>query len=133
MARSNAESHGLSPRVAFSEGNWSEGVEGPFDVIVSNPPYIESGAVPGLPPEVREHDPALALDGGADGLDAYRAILPSLPDLLGTGGLAVLEIGEGQGDAVARIACEHGLAPVGRRKDLGGIERALSFKTACAL
>jgi release factor glutamine methyltransferase len=133
MARSNAESHGLSPRVTFSAGDWSEGVEGPFDVIVSNPPYIESGAVPGLPPEVREHDPVLALDGGADGLDAYRAILPSLPDLLGSGGLAVLEIGEGQGDAVARIACEHGLAPVGRRKDLGGIQRALSFKTARAL
>jgi release factor glutamine methyltransferase len=130
VAQANADSHGLSPRVVFSGGNWTEGVEGPFDVIVSNPPYIESGHLPGLPPEVRDHDPALALDGGADGLDAYRAILPTVPALLGQGGLVVFEIGEGQGDGVTRIAREYGLAPVGTRKDLGGIERALSFKSA---
>ena len=63
---------------------------GPFDVIVSNPPYIDSGDLAGLPPEVREHDPVLALDGGADGLDAYRAIIPGVPVLLSPDGLAVL-------------------------------------------
>ena len=130
VARTNADSHDLSLRVAFSAGDWAEGVEGPFDVIVSNPPYIESGHLPGLPPEVRDHDPPLALDGGSDGLDAYRAIIPAVPALLGPGGLAIFEIGEGQGDGVTRIAREQGLAPVGTRKDLGGIERALSFKTA---
>jgi len=133
VARTNADSHGLSPRVTFSCGNWSEGVEGPFDVIVSNPPYIESGHLPGLPPEVRDHDPVLALDGGADGLDAYRALIPAVPALLGPGGFAVFEIGAGQGDAVTRIAREHGLAPAGSRKDLGGIERALSFRRSRAL
>jgi release factor glutamine methyltransferase len=133
VARANADSHGLSPRVTFSSGNWTDGVEGPFDIIVSNPPYIESGHLPGLPPEVREHDPVLALDGGTDGLDAYRAIIPAIPALLGPGGLAVFEIGEGQGDAVTRIARENGLAPAGSRKDLGGIARALSFKTARTL
>ena len=133
VARTNADSHGLSPRVAFSSGNWTDGVAGPFDVIVSNPPYIESGHLPGLPPEVREHDPILALDGGTDGLDAYRAIIPALPGLLDPNGLAVFEIGEGQADAVTRLACENGLAPAGTRKDLGGIVRALSFKTARTL
>lgn len=130
VARGNADSHGLSPRVVFSSGNWADGVNGPFDVIVSNPPYIESGHLPGLPPEVREHDPLLALDGGTDGLDAYRAIIPSISGLLHPDGLAVFEIGEGQGEAVTRIALENGLKAAGSRKDLGGIERALSFKSA---
>jgi release factor glutamine methyltransferase len=132
-ARINAESHGLGDRATFAAGHWTEGVAGPFDVIVSNPPYIDSGDLAGLPPEVREHDPALSLDGGPDGLDAYRAIIPAIPALLGTGGLAVLEIGAGQAESVTRIAREHGLAPAGRRTDLGGIERALSFKSASAL
>jgi release factor glutamine methyltransferase len=130
VARLNAESHGLSVRASFAAGCWAQGLAGPFDVIVSNPPYIESGDLAGLAPEVREHDPALALDGGADGLDAYRAIIPAIPLLLSPSGFAVLEIGAGQADAVARIAQEHGLAPIGRRADLGGIERALSFNCA---
>ena len=132
-AHANAESHGLAARASFAAGNWTEGLAGPFDVIVSNPPYIEKGDLSGLPPEVREHDPVLALDGGADGLDAYRAIIPAIPALLSPGGFAVLEIGAGQADAVTRIARDHGLAPLGRRTDLGGIERALSFKSARTL
>lgn len=132
-AHANAESHGLAARASFAAGNWTEGLAGPFDVIVSNPPYIEKGDLAGLPPEVREHDPVLALDGGADGLDAYRAIIPAIPALLSPGGFAVLEIGAGQADAVTRIARDHGLAPLGRRTDLGGIERALSFKSARTL
>jgi release factor glutamine methyltransferase len=133
VARINAESHGLGARASFAAGRWADGLAGPFDVIVSNPPYIESGDLAGLAPEVREHDPVLALDGGADGLDAYRAIVPAIPALLSSGGFVVLEIGAGQADAVTRIACENGLAPIGRRADLGGIERALSFKSAGAL
>jgi release factor glutamine methyltransferase len=129
-ARINAESHGLGERASFAAGHWTDGVAGPFDVIVSNPPYIDSSDLAGLPPEVREHDPVLALDGGADGLDAYRAILPAIPALLSPAGLAVLEIGAGQAEAVTRIAREHGLIQLGCRADLGGIERALSFKSA---
>jgi release factor glutamine methyltransferase len=132
-ARVNAESHGLSKRAAFAAGCWTDGLTGPFDVIASNPPYIDSGDLAGLSPEVREHDPALALDGGPDGLDAYRAIIPAIPALLGTGGFAVLEVGAGQAESVTQIALEHGLAPAGRRTDLGGIERALAFKFASAL
>jgi release factor glutamine methyltransferase len=133
VARDNAESHGLGQRASFAAGRWADGLAGPFDVIVSNPPYIESGELAGLAPEVREHDPVLALDGGADGLDAYRAIIPAIPSLLSPGGFAVLEIGAGQADAVTRIARENGLSPNGRRADLGGIERALSFKSARTL
>jgi release factor glutamine methyltransferase len=133
IARINAESHGLTERASFARARWADGLTGPFDVIVSNPPYIESGGLAGLAPEVREHDPVLALDGGADGLDAYRAIIPAIPALLSPGGFAVLEIGAGQADAVTRIARENGLAPIGRRADLGGIERALSFKSAYLL
>ena len=132
-ARINADSHGLGGRTTFAQGNWAQGLGGPFDVIVSNPPYIEQGDLAGLPPEVREHDPVLALDGGADGLDAYRALIPAIPALLAEGGMAVLEIGSGQADAVTRIAQSCGLTAAGRRKDLGGIERALSFKRAADL
>jgi release factor glutamine methyltransferase len=127
-ARTNADSHGLAARVQFARGNWGQGLEGPFDVIVSNPPYIERQDLPGLPPEVREHDPMLALDGGLDGLDAYRALIPAVVSLLAPDGLAVLEIGAGQADSVTAIAQSCGLKPAGRKVDLGGIERALSFK-----
>jgi release factor glutamine methyltransferase len=127
VARTNAFSHGVGARAAFRQGSWADGLTGPFDLIVSNPPYIEKGDLAGLPPEVREHDPMLALDGGTDGLDAYRAILPALCGLMTASSLAILEIGAGQGDAVVAIAQDHGLKPTERRRDLGGIERALSF------
>jgi release factor glutamine methyltransferase len=129
-ARINADSHGLAARAMFARGNWGQGLEGPFDVIVSNPPYIERGDLPGLPPEVREHDPMLALDGGLDGLDAYRALIPAIAGLLAADGLAVLEIGAGQADSVTELAQSCGLKPAGRKADLGGIERALSFKSS---
>ena len=130
VARANAVSHGLGERAAFQQGSWAEGVAGPFDLIVSNPPYIEQGDLAGLPPEVREHDPLLALDGGADGLDAYRAIVPALSRLMTGDGLAILEIGAGQADAVVAIAQTNELKSTERRRDLGGIERALSFRRA---
>jgi release factor glutamine methyltransferase len=133
IARINADSHGLADRASFVRGNWAEGLSGPFDLIVSNPPYIVEADLAGLPPEVREHDPMLALDGGADGLDAYRALIPAIPVMLAPDGIAVLEIGAGQGDDVCRVAGDSGLAVVARRADLGGIERALSFKRAIIL
>jgi len=133
IARTNADSHDLAARVSFQRGNWAEGIAGPFDIIVSNPPYIERGDLPGLPPEVREHDPMLALDGGLDGLDAYRALMPAVAVLLAADGLAVLEIGAGQADSVTAIAQDCGLKPAGRKADLGGIERALSFKSSAPL
>lgn len=133
IAHINADSHGLAARASFARAHWAEGVAGPFDVIVSNPPYIERGDLPGLPPEVREHDPMLALDGGLDGLDAYRALMPVVAALLTADGLAVLEIGMGQADSVTAIAQRCGLKPAGRKADLGGIERALSFKSANSL
>jgi release factor glutamine methyltransferase len=127
VASVNARDHGLEPRAAFRLGNWGQAVEGIFDLIVSNPPYIRQGDLAGLPRDVRDYDPVLALDGGADGLDAYRALLPAIPALLAPQGLAVVEIGEGQGDSVTAIAAESGLTLVGRRNDLGGVQRALSF------
>jgi release factor glutamine methyltransferase len=130
IARINAESHGLSGRASFARGNWAEGLSGPFDIIVSNPPYIANTDLAGLSPEVREHDPMLALDGGPDGLDAYRALIPAIQALLSENGIAVLEVGAGQADDVCRVAENNGLVQLARRADLGGIERALSFKRA---
>jgi release factor glutamine methyltransferase len=129
IARTNAASHGLADRAEFVEGSWTDRVGGVFDLIVSNPPYIATGDLAALPPDVRDYDPCGALDGGADGLDAYRTILPALPGLLAPGGLAILELGAGQAEAVTGIAEEHGLGGVGCRADLSGIERAVSFKS----
>jgi release factor glutamine methyltransferase len=130
IAKANAAAHGVADRAAFRHGSWTDGIDGPFDLIVSNPPYIEHGDLAGLPPEVREHDPMLALDGGADGLDAYRAIVPALSGLMTAGSLAILEIGAGQGDAVVALATANRLRSTDRRRDLGDIERALSFRPA---
>ncbi|MDB5395145.1 MAG: SAM-dependent methyltransferase [Rhodospirillales bacterium] len=132
-ARINADGHGLSGRASFARGNWAEGLSGVFDLIVSNPPYIVQSDLVGLSPEVREHDPMLALDGGGDGLDAYRALMPAIPALLTEDGMLVVEVGAGQADDVCRLAAYSGLEQIARRADLGGIERALSFKRAGAL
>jgi release factor glutamine methyltransferase len=125
LAARNAARHGLADRAAFLAGDWATALTGRFDLILSNPPYIESAAIPGLMPEVARHEPASALDGGADGLDAYRAILADLPRLLAPRGLAVLELGAGQAAAVGALAQARGLGVVGLRADLGGIARAI--------
>src|SRR5690606_29141268 len=106
--------------------HWGEAIGTRFDLVVANPPYIASADMAGLPDEVRAHDPARALDGGADGLDAYRAILADLGRLLAPHGIAVLELGEGQEQAVAEMA-RHGHLILGgpARRDLGGCPRAL--------
>jgi release factor glutamine methyltransferase len=121
-ARGNAARLGLAERAAFAVGDWAAGIDRRFDVVVANPPYIESEAIAGLPVEVRDHDPHLALDGGADGLDAVRAILPDLDRVLAENGAAFVEIGFGQGPAVARLAAENRFVSTFRR-DLAGIER----------
>ena len=125
LARRNAARNGMADRARFLAGRWAEALSARFDLILSNPPYIESAAIPALMPEVARHEPASALDGGADGLDAYRTILTRLPSLLAPGGLAVLELGEGQGKAVSALAMAQGLAIRGIRADLGGGPRAL--------
>jgi release factor glutamine methyltransferase len=125
VARENAEYAGLSSRAIFQQGDWMAGLTGPFDLIVSNPPYIPTPDIAGLDTEVRDHDPHLALDGGMDGLGCYRALLPQVQAFLAPGGVAVLEFGQGQGAAVLGIAHACGLALVEFRNDLNEIERAV--------
>lgn len=124
-ARHNAELLGLARRARFAVGDWAQAVTGLFDAVVANPPYIPTAAIAGLMPEVRDHDPRRALDGGDDGLTAYRAIAADLPRLLSPGGLFAAEIGSGQGDSVATILGGHGLAIDGFAPDLAGIARCV--------
>jgi release factor glutamine methyltransferase len=125
VARSNAERLGLGERARFEQRSWGAGLEGPFDLIVGNPPYVGEAEIAGLEPEVREFEPRTALVAGPDGLDAYRALIPDGARLLAAGGALALEIGQGQGDAVAALLAEHGLEVVERRPDLAGIPRCL--------
>ncbi len=125
LARGNARRNGLADRAAFVVADWAAPLGGRFDLVLSNPPYIESAAIAGLLPEVARHDPPLALDGGLDGLDAQRAITAALPRLLAPGGRAVLELGAGQGRGVEVLARAAGLRTLAIRPDLGGTPRAL--------
>jgi len=127
VASRNAERLRLAGRAAFRLGDWGQGLSGPFDLIVSNPPYIRDGDIAGLATEVARFEPRRALAGGSDGLDCYRALAPDIAGLLASGGLAVLEIGQGQADAVEAILAAAGLKLAGRRPDLAGIDRAISF------
>lgn len=128
LAAANAARNGLAHRAAFLAGDWAGALVGRFDLVLSNPPYIESATIPALMPEVARHEPTSALDGGPDGLDAYRLLVACLPGLLAPGGAAVLELGAGQRPAVEGLARAAGLVPVGCRRDLGGIERALVLR-----
>jgi release factor glutamine methyltransferase len=125
LAARNAAANGLAGRAAFLAGDWDSALAGSFDLVLSNPPYIASEEIAGLMPEVARHEPRLALDGGADGLGAYRRILARLRALLAPGGRAVLELGIGQRADVEAIAARQGLRSLGARADLGGVERAL--------
>jgi release factor glutamine methyltransferase len=122
FAETNAERLGFSRRALFQEGDWANGVQGRFDLILCNPPYIAETAT--LPPDVAKWEPAKALFAGGDGLDAYRRLAPSFPALIADGGLACVEIGEGQTRAVEEIFANHRLS-VSSRKDLGGRTRCL--------
>lgn len=126
VARRNAQRLGLAGRAAFVACDFGSALGATFDLVVSNPPYVTTATIAALDAEVRDHGPRLALDGGTDGLSAYRALARDLPRLLGPGGIAVLELGAGQEDAVAALLAEAGLGPhVPARRDLAGIARAL--------
>jgi release factor glutamine methyltransferase len=124
VARDNARRLGLT-RASFVACNMAAALRGPFDLIVSNPPYIASADIATLSREVRDFDPHLALDGGPDGLDAYRAIAATAPALLAPGGTLVVELGIGQMEPVAALFAAAGLALSPPRPDLNGVPRAL--------
>ncbi|MFN4164090.1 MAG: peptide chain release factor N(5)-glutamine methyltransferase [Ferrovibrio sp.] len=125
VAQGNAERLGLSGRANFRQGDWGTGIDEPFDILISNPPYIESDVVPGLAPEVARHEPRLALDGGPDGLAAYRRLIPDLARLARLGSIAALEIGLGQDAAVSALLAEAGFAGIAVLPDLAGIGRVV--------
>ena len=112
-------------RISLIESDLFDGIEGRFDIIVSNPPYIRSGEIPGLMPEVREHEPVLALDGGEDGLDFYRRIVEGCRAHLCGGGMLFLEIGYDQGEAVSGLLEEAGFLEVAVVKDYAGLDRVV--------
>ena len=124
MRRGSAfrRAHNFSNRISAAD------LRRPFDLVVSNPPYIATDEIAGLAPEVRDHDPLLALDGGRDGLDAYRIIASQSPALLRSNGVAVMEIGIGQTAQVEKIFKHAGFELTSARADLAGIARALSFR-----
>ena len=132
LAAANAAACGLLERSTFLCGDWDAALDARFDLVLSNPPYIPDSELAGLMPEVRDHEPAGALAGGADGLDCYRWLMLRLSLLLRPDGMAVLELGQGQAAPVMALARAAGLEPIGLRADLGGVERALSLRPASA-
>lgn len=125
VARANAARCRLDSRCNFVVCNIATGVEGPFDLIVSNPPYIAHDEIETLAPEVRDYDPRVALDGGQDGLDAYRSIAGDAKRILAPGGRLFVELGAGQDEQVRALFTKAGLSPGIPRKDLAGIPRVL--------
>ncbi|MFT5440313.1 MAG: release factor glutamine methyltransferase [Alphaproteobacteria bacterium] len=128
VAARNATDAELEGRARFVCSDWGRAIEGPFDLILCNPPYIQSGAIEGLAPEVAKFEPHLALDGGVSGYDAYGAIGPEIARLLRSDGAAVVEAGAGQMPEIARLFSKSGLALQEVRSDLGGIGRAGIFR-----
>jgi release factor glutamine methyltransferase len=124
-ARHNAAALGLAQRAAFVVGDWGAAISGEADVILANPPYICSADMAGLAPEVARFEPPMALDGGPDGLRAFRVLAGETRRLLRPGGIGLFELGQGQAEGVARLMVDAGLVPRGVRRDLSGIERVL--------
>jgi len=128
-AADNAARLGFSGRVDLVRCDYASALSGPFDLIVSNPPYIRSADIAGLAPEVRDHDPHAALDGGADGLDAYRALIAQAAGLLAPGAVLVVEAGQGQASQIEALMTGAGFALPGPPKaDLAGIRRAVGAR-----
>lgn len=128
-AKKNAETHKVAGRLTFLEGDLFSPVPGgrKFDLIVSNPPYIPTEEIQKLQPEIKDHEPVQSLDGGTDGLDYYRRIIPQCPDFLIPGGHILLEVGMGQAQAVVKIIeTNKELGNVKVHKDLAGIDRVVS-------
>jgi release factor glutamine methyltransferase len=128
VARDNAHRLGVGGRATFMVADWLAGIDGRFDLIVSNPPYIRRGAIATLEIEVRDHDPLEALDGGPDGLEAYREIVAGAASVLAPGGALVLEIGSEQAGAVTSIFGEHGYFCEQVARDLAGRDRVVVLK-----
>lgn len=133
VAARNAARLGVSERIGFVQADmmcagWQELVGGGFDLVVANPPYIPTGVISGLAPEVAQFEPGMALDGGADGLDFYRAITNSLDSLLSASGVALLEIGAGQERSVISLLHAAGMLPGPQFSDLNGVERVVTAR-----
>lgn len=126
VARGNAEALGVAARAEFRQGDWCAGLNGPFDLIVSNPPYISKTEWETLAPELRLWEPAGALSPGGDGLDAYRCILAQAPALLAPGGRLMVEIGAQQGDAVSVLFRTAGLTGGRVVADIDGRDRVVT-------
>ena len=127
VARENAANLGLEGRLALLRGDWTQGLgDGLFDLVVSNPPYVPTPVIATLDPEVREHDPALALDGGEDGLDAYRTLAPEVLRVLKPGGRFLVEIGHDQSAAVEGLFRDAGAHGVRTVPDLSTRDRVVA-------
>ncbi|MCA8878477.1 MAG: peptide chain release factor N(5)-glutamine methyltransferase [Rhodobacteraceae bacterium] len=129
VARRNAEVLALGDRAKFAESDWAAAVQGRFDLIVSNPPYISEAEMARLDPDVREWEPECALTPGGDGLDAYRTFLPQLAGLLQPDGRVLVEIGAAQGAAVAALGRRAGFEQVEILGDLDGRDRVVVFSS----
>jgi release factor glutamine methyltransferase len=127
-AKGNAEMNGLRDRTAFVASNWAAALDGRFDLIVSNPPYVRASEIPALEPEVSRFDPLAALDGGNDGLNAYRAILDDAGRLLTPEGRVVLELGHDQSESVSALAQARDFVVETIRRDVAGHLRALVLR-----
>ncbi len=126
VARDNLARCGSSARSLVLQGDWAGALPAyAFDLVVSNPPYIATAMIAGLDPEVRRYDPMAALDGGPDGLAAYRILAAEIPRLLAPGGLAAVEVGQGQDRDVVNLMADAGLSPIATRRDLAGIARVI--------
>lgn len=128
QASANAVAHGVQDRAEIQRSDWFENIGGHFDLIVSNPPYIALDEMDGLSPEVREHEPRLALTDEADGLDAYRRIAAGAPDHLVPGGRLLVEIGPTQAQAVGALFDAAGLADIRVVPDLDGRDRVVGAR-----
>ncbi len=134
MAHHNAERHGLADRIRFIESRWLDDVDGRYHLVVTNPPYIRRDEIAALAPEVAKWEPHRALDGGPDGLGAYRSILADTSRVLEPDGWAIFEVGHDQAAAVAALGVNHGLVPAPLNwpplRDLGGNTRCAAFATS---
>ena len=128
VAAINARRNHVADRANFLQSDWHEAVEGEFDLIVSNPPYIAERVITTLEPEVRHHDPHLALSGGHDGLEAYRRILSGLGKILAPNGVAVLEMGSDQSESLAKLVRAAGFDLTGPYADFGARPRAYALR-----
>jgi release factor glutamine methyltransferase len=128
VAQGNLQTCGLSLRAEIRVGDWTNGLEGQFDLIVSNPPYIPTVDLARLPREVRNFDPWLALDGGIDGLAAYRRVLPESRRILASGGWLLAELGAGQAAKVSAVASQCGFTDVMTYQDLAGANRVVAIR-----